>query len=66
MSGNDLSFQQLDHHLSHVAFYQHVPVSKGHRRRVVIGLVPDQGLGSSPRLFLLSRRHHRAAVRADG
>ena len=30
MSGNDLS-AAVDHHLSHVAFYQHVPVSKGHR-----------------------------------
>ena len=39
--GNDLS-AAADDHLSHVAFYQYVPVSVGHRRRVVIGLVPDQ------------------------
>ena len=45
--GNDLG-AAADHHLSHVAFYQHVPVSIGHRRRVVIGLVPDQGQRTDP------------------
>ena len=53
MSGNDLS-AAAGHHLSHVAFYQHVPVSKGHRRRVVIGLVPDQGQGAHPAGLLVA------------
>ena len=53
MSGNDLS-AAADHHLVHVAPDQDVPVSKGHRRRVVIGLVPDQGQGAHPAVLLLA------------
>ena len=42
MPGDDLS-SAADHHPVHVALHQHVPVSVGHRHRVIIGAVPHQG-----------------------
>ena len=45
--GNDLG-AAADHHLIYVALHQHVPVTVGHRRRIVVGLVPDQGQGTDP------------------
>ena len=53
MSGNDLS-AAADHHLIHVALDQHVPVSVGHRRRVVVGAVPYPGQGTDPAGLLVA------------
>ena len=47
MPGDDLS-SAADHHPVHVALHQHVPVSVGHRRRVIIGAVPHQGQRTHP------------------
>ena len=38
----------------HIALHQYVPVSVGHRRRVVIGLVPDQGQRTDPAGLLVA------------
>ena len=53
MACNDRS-AAADHHLVHVAPDQDVPVPVGHRRRVVIGLVPDQGQGTHPAGLLVA------------
>ena len=53
MPGDDLG-PATDHHPVHVAPHQHVSVSEGHRRRVVVGLVPDQGQGTHPASLLLA------------
>ena len=42
VSGDDLR-PAADDHPVHVASYQNVAVPVGHRRRVVVGAVPDQG-----------------------
>ena len=41
MAGDDLR-PATDDHPVHVAFYQNVSVPVGHRRRVIVGPVPDQ------------------------
>ena len=53
MSGDDLG-PATDHHLVHVALHQHVPVSVGHRHRVIIGAVPDQGQRTHPAGLLVA------------
>ena len=45
--GDDLG-PPTDDHPIHVAFYQNVSVSVGHRRRVVVGPVPHQRTANSP------------------
>ena len=53
MPGNDLR-PAADDDLIDVAPHQHVPVSMGHRRRIVVGPVPDQGQGADPAPLLLA------------
>ena len=53
MPGDDLG-PAADHHPIHVAPYQDVSVSEGHRHRVVVGLVADQGQGTHPASLLLA------------
>ena len=43
-----------DDHPVHVAPHQHVPVPVGHRHRVVVGPVPDQGQRTHPARLLLT------------
>ena len=43
-----------DDHLVYVALDQHVPVPVGHRDRVIIGAVPDQGQRTRPAGLLLA------------
>ena len=66
MPGDDLG-AAADHHLVHVAPDQHVPVSIGHRRRVVIGAVAYQRQRTdSAGLFVagvIGARRARAAAR---
>ena len=53
MSGDDLS-PATDDHLVHVALYQYVAVPVGHRHRVVVGPVPDQGQRTHPACLLVA------------
>ena len=53
MSGNDLS-AAADHHPVHVAPDQNLPVSVGHRRRVVVGAAAHQGQGTDPAGLLVA------------
>ena len=53
MAGDDLG-PAADDHPVHVAFYQNVPVPVGHRRRVIVGLVPDQRQRTHPARLLLA------------
>ena len=53
MTGDHLG-PAADDHLINVAFHQHVAVSIGHRHRVVVGSVPDQGQGTHPARLLIA------------
>ena len=53
VSGDDLGPTADDHRIN-VAPNQHVPVSVGHRHRVAVGLVPDQGQRTHPARLLLA------------
>ena len=53
MFGDDLG-AAADHHPVHVAFDQHIPMSVGHRHRVVVGAVPHQGQRTDPAGLLVA------------
>ena len=53
MAGDDLG-PAADDHPVHVAPHQHVAVPVGHRRRVVVGPVPQQRQGTDPARLLLT------------
>ena len=53
MAGDDLG-SAADHHCVDVAPYQDVPISVGHRHRVVVGPVPDQGQRTHPACLLVA------------
>ena len=53
MTGDDLR-ATADHNLVHISANQHVPMSIGHRDRVVVGPVPDQRQRADPRRVLVA------------
>ena len=53
MAGDDFS-ATADHNLVYISADQNVPMTVGHRDRIVIGPVSDQGQRTDPRRVLVS------------
>ena len=53
MAGDDLR-PAADHYFVYIATDQHVPMTVGHRHRVVVGPVPDQRLRTDPGRVLVA------------